>query len=190
MLRCRATDKDDPTVDPRFGKVGKQTIEDTGPLTKKRMETIDDETSAAAIDFMKRQKEAGKPFFCWMNTTRMHLRTHVRKEHRGRYQHGDSEYIDGMIEHDETISSILKSLDDMEVADNTLVVYTSDNGPHMNTWPDGAMTPLPVGEEHELGGGIPGAVPGPLAGRDQTGHGDHRVDESQRLAAHALRDCG
>ena len=140
VLRCKATDKDDPAVDPRFGKVGKQTIEDTGPLTKKRMETIDDETSAAAIDFMKRQKEAGKPFFCWMNTTRMHLRTHVRKEHRGRYQHGDSEYIDGMIEHDETIGSILKALDDMGITDDTIVVYTSDNGPHMNSWPDGAMT--------------------------------------------------
>ena len=140
VLRCRATDKDDPTVDPRFGKVGKQTIEDTGPLTKKRMETIDDETSAAAIDFMKRQRAAGKPFFCWFNSTRMHLRTHVRAEHRGRYQHGDSEYMDGMIEHDETVGTILKALDDMGIADNTLVMYTTDNGPHMNTWPDGAMT--------------------------------------------------
>ena len=131
---------DDPTVDPRFGKVGKQTIEDTGALTKKRMETIDDETSAAAIDFMKRQQAAGKPFFCWFNSTRMHLRTHVRAEHRGRYQHGDSEYIDGMIEHDDTIGTLLKALDDMGIANNTIVVYTSDNGPHMNTWPDGAMT--------------------------------------------------
>ena len=78
VLRCKATDKDDPTVDPRFGKIGKQTIEDTGPLTKKRMETVDDETSAAAIDFMKREQTAGKPFFCWFNATRMHLRTHVR----------------------------------------------------------------------------------------------------------------
>ena len=78
VLKCKATDRDDPTVDPRFGKIGKQTIEDTGPLTKKRMETIDDETSAAAIDFMKRQQTAGKPFFCWFNATRMHLRTHVR----------------------------------------------------------------------------------------------------------------
>ena len=140
VLKCKATDKDDPTVDPRFGKVGKQTIEDTGALTKKRMETIDDETSAAAIDFMKRQHAAGKPFFCWFNATRMHLRTHVRAEHRGRYKHGDSEYIDGMIEHDETIGTLLKALDDMGIADNTIVVYSSDNGPHMNTWPDGAMT--------------------------------------------------
>ena len=142
VLKCKATDKDDPTVDPRFGKIGKQTIEDTGALTKKRMETIDDETSAAAIDFMKREHDAGKPFFCWWNGTRMHLRTHVRPEHRGRYKHGDSEYIDGMIEHDETVGSLLKALDDMGIANDTIVVYSTDNGPHMNTWPDGAMTPF------------------------------------------------
>lgn len=141
VLRCKATDKDNTIEDARFGKVGRQTIEDTGPLTKKRMETVDDETSDAAIDYMKRQHAAGKPFFCWFNSTRMHLRTHVRQSHRGRYTHGDSEYIDGMIEHDETIGKILKALDDMGIANNTIVVYTSDNGPHMNTWPDGAMTP-------------------------------------------------
>ncbi|MGY3607302.1 MULTISPECIES: arylsulfatase [unclassified Bradyrhizobium] len=140
VLRCKATDRDDPTVDPRFGRIGKQTIEDTGALTKKRMETIDDETSAAAIDFMKRQQSAGRPFFCWFNSTRMHLRTHVRDSHRGRYTHGDSEYADGMIEHDDTIGALLRALDDMGIANNTIVVYTSDNGPHMNTWPDGAMT--------------------------------------------------
>ncbi len=142
VLKCKATDVDDPTEDPRFGKVGKQTIEDTGALTKKRMETIDDETSAAAIDFMKRQHTAGKPFFVWFNSTRMHLRTHVRPEHRGRYTHGDSEYIDGMIEHDDTIGTLLAALDDMGIANDTVVVYTSDNGPHMNTWPDAAMTPF------------------------------------------------
>ena len=142
VLKCKATDRDDPTVDPRFGKIGKQTIEDTGALTKKRMETIDDETSAAAIDFMKREHDAGKPFFCWWNGTRMHLRTHVRPEHRGRYKHGDSEYIDGMIEHDETVGSLLKALDDMGIANDTIVIYSTDNGPHMNTWPDGAMTPF------------------------------------------------
>jgi arylsulfatase len=140
VLLTKATDKDDPTVDPRFGKIGKQTIKDTGALTKKRMETIDDETSAAAIDFMKRQKAAGKPFFVWMNTTRMHVWTHVRAAHRGRYKHGDSEYIDGMMEHDDTVGTLLKTLDDMGIANDTLVVYSSDNGPHMNTWPDGAMT--------------------------------------------------
>ncbi len=142
VLKCKASALDDPTVDPRFGKVGKQIIIDTGALTKKRMETIDDETSAAAIDFMKRQNAAGKPFFCYFNSTRMHLRTHVRDEHRGNYPYGDSEYLDGMIEHDNTVGQILKALDEMGIADNTIVIYTTDNGPHMNTWPDGAMTPF------------------------------------------------
>jgi arylsulfatase len=142
VLKTKATTKDDTTVDPRFGKVGKQTIQDTGPLNKKRMETIDDETSAAAIEFMKRQHGANKPFFVWFNSTRMHLRTHVRPEHRGRYKHGDSEYNDGMIEHDDTIGTLLKALDDMGITNNTIVVYSSDNGPHMNTWPDAAMTPF------------------------------------------------
>ncbi|TDR85118.1 arylsulfatase [Enterovirga rhinocerotis] len=140
VLRCRASERDDPTVDPRFGRIGLQTIEDTGALTKKRMETIDDETSAAAIDYMGRQARAGRPFFCWYNSTRMHLRTHVRAEHRGRYKHGDSEYVDGMQEHDDTIGTLLKALDDLGIAGNTIVVYTTDNGPHMNTWPDAAMT--------------------------------------------------
>ena len=89
---------------------------------------------------MRRQHNAGKPFFVWFNSTRMHLRTHVRESHRGRYQHGSSEYVDGMIEHDDTIGSLLKALDGMGIANDTIVVYTSDNGPHMNTWPDGAMT--------------------------------------------------
>jgi arylsulfatase A-like enzyme len=142
VLKCVATDVDDPTDDPRFGRVGKQKIEDTGALTKKRMETIDDETSAAAIDYMKRQHAAGKPFFCWWNGTRMHLRTHVRPEHRGRYKHGDSEYIDGMMEHDDTVGTLLKALDEMGIAEDTIVIYSTDNGPHMNTWPDGAMTPF------------------------------------------------
>jgi len=140
VLDCRASDVDDPTEDPRFGRIGRQTIKDTGALTKKRMETIDDETSDRAIEYMQRQHATGQPFFCWFNSTRMHLRTHVRSEHRGRYTHGDSEYIDGMIEHDETVGKLLQALDDMGIAGNTIVVYTSDNGPHMNTWPDGAMT--------------------------------------------------
>jgi arylsulfatase len=143
VLRCKATDIDDPTLDPRFGRVGKQTIEDTGPLTRKRMETIDDETSDAAVDYMRRQVAAGKPFFCWMNTTRMHFRTHVRPEHR---DHpgltARTEYADGMIEHDGTIGKLLKALDDLGIANNTILIYTTDNGPHMNSWPDAAMTPF------------------------------------------------
>jgi arylsulfatase A-like enzyme len=143
VLRCKATDHDDPTEDARFGRVGKQTIEDTGALTRKRMETIDDETSGAAADFIERQAKSGTPFFCWMNTTRMHFRTHVRAEHRD--QPGltaRTEYADGMIEHDGTVGSLLKKLDDLGITENTIVLYTTDNGPHENTWPDGAMTPF------------------------------------------------
>jgi arylsulfatase A-like enzyme len=143
VLRCKASDRDDPTVDPRFGRIGKQTIEDTGPLTRKRMETIDDETSAAAIDFIQRQARANQPFFCWFNSTRMHWRTHVRDEHRSPPGLTTrTEYADGMIEHDATIGTILKTLDDLGIANDTFVIYTTDNGPHMNTWPDGAMTPF------------------------------------------------
>ncbi len=143
VLRLKATDKDDPTVDPRFGKVGKQTIEDTGPLTRKRMETIDDETSAAAIDFIQRQSKAGKPFFCWYNSTRMHFRTHVREEHRSpKGATALTEYADGMVEHDGTVGSLLKALDDLGITDNTIVIYTTDNGPHANSWPDAATTPF------------------------------------------------
>ncbi len=142
VIRSKATDRDDPTVDPRFGRVGKQTVEDTGPLTKKRMETIDDETTAAAIDFITRQAQAGKPFFCWMNTTRMHLYTHVRPSMRGQSGMPDNEYADGMIEHDGDVGKLLKTLDDLNIANDTIVIYTTDNGPHMNSWPDAAMTPF------------------------------------------------
>ncbi|MGH6917696.1 MAG: arylsulfatase, partial [Geminicoccaceae bacterium] len=140
VLRCAATDTDDPTEDPRFGRVGRQTIEDTGPLTKKRMETIDDETCNAAIDFMRRQVSADQPFFVWFNSTRMHLYTHVRPEYLGRS--GISEYFDGMLEHDGHVGQLLDALDELGIADDTIVIYTTDNGPHMNSWPDGAMTPF------------------------------------------------
>ncbi len=115
-------------------------ITDTGPLTKKRMETIDDETANAAVDFMQRQVKAGKPFFVWFNATRMHLYTHVRPEYLGRS--GISEYFDGMLEHDGHVGQLLKALDDLGIANDTIVVYSTDNGPHMNSWPDGAMTPF------------------------------------------------
>ena len=143
VLHTWATDKDDPTEQARFGRIGRQKIEDTGALTKKRMETIDDETSGAAMDFMERQVKAGKPFFTWMNSTRMHFRTHVRAEHRD--QPGltaRTEYADGMIEHDAMVGTLLKKLDDLGVSNDTIVIYTSDNGVHMNSWPDGGMTPF------------------------------------------------
>jgi arylsulfatase A-like enzyme len=143
VLRCKASDRDDPTEQPRWGKIGKQTIEDTGPLTKKRMETIDDETSAAAIDYIQRQSRANQPFFCWFNATRMHFRTHVREDHRSPPGlTAKTEYADGMVEHDATVGTLLKALDDLGIADNTIVIYTTDNGPHANSWPDGATTPF------------------------------------------------
>jgi arylsulfatase A-like enzyme len=118
-------------------------IEDTGPLTKKRMETIDDETSAAAIDFMQRQARANRPFFCWFNSTRMHFRTHVRAEHRDKPGlNSRTEYADGMIEHDAIIGQVLKAVDDLGIANNTVVIYTTDNGPHQNSWPDAGTTPF------------------------------------------------
>ncbi|HTL63577.1 MAG TPA: arylsulfatase [Pseudolabrys sp.] len=143
VLRCKASDRDDPTDHPRWGKVGKQTIEDTGPLTRKRMETIDDETSAAAIDFMQRQARANRPFFCWFNSTRMHFRTHVRDAHRDKPGlTSRTEYNDGMIEHDAVIGTLLKVVDDLGIGNNTIVIYTTDNGPHQNSWPDAGTTPF------------------------------------------------
>jgi arylsulfatase len=115
-------------------------VEDTGPLTKKRMETMDDESSDAAIDFIKRQVAAGKPFFVWWNATRMHFRTHVKKELRG--ISGQDEYSDGMVEHDMHVGKFLALLDELGIADKTLVFYSTDNGPHYNTWPDAASTPF------------------------------------------------
>jgi arylsulfatase A-like enzyme len=139
----------DPDFRKRFGPRGvlktssDGKIEDTGPLTKKRMETIDDETSAAAIDFMQRQARANKPFFCWFNSTRMHFRTHVRAAHRDKPGlDSRTEYADGMIEHDAIIGQVLKAVDDLGIANDTIVIYTTDNGPHQNSWPDAGTTPF------------------------------------------------
>jgi arylsulfatase A-like enzyme len=142
VMDCKASATDDPTVDPRFGKVGKQVCKDTGPLTKKRMETIDDDTVVRAIDFIKRQKEADKPFFVWVNTTHMHFRTHTKPESLGQSGKFQSPYHDAMIDHDKNVGEVLKALDDMGIADNTFVMYSTDNGPHMNSWPDAGMTPF------------------------------------------------
>jgi arylsulfatase A-like enzyme len=116
--------------------------QDTGPLSRKRMETVDEETLAAAKDFIDRQAKAGKPFFCWWNATRMHFRTHVKKEHTGISGPSGDEYHDGMVEHDRHVGQLLKQLDDLKIADDTIVLYTTDNGPHYNTWPDAATTPF------------------------------------------------
>ncbi len=139
VLHCWATDKDDTTDDPAFGKVGRQRIENTGPLTVKRMETIDDEFTNAAVDWMDKQAKAGKPFFCYYNSTRMHIFTHLKPESQGKTGLGLE--ADGMVEHDAHVGQLLKKLDDLGVADNTIVIYTSDNGAEMMSWPDGGSTP-------------------------------------------------
>ncbi|WP_085582466.1 MULTISPECIES: arylsulfatase [unclassified Pseudomonas] len=117
-------------------------IEDTGALNKKRMETIDDETTAAAQAFIEKQAKADKPFFVWMNTTRMHAFTHVRESMQGQSGMPGNEYADGMLEHDGDVGKLLKTLDDLKIADNTIVVYTTDNGPNQWSWPDAATTPF------------------------------------------------
>jgi arylsulfatase A-like enzyme len=142
VLDCKSSDIDDQTVDRRFGKVGKQIIKDTGPLTKKRMETIDDDVANRSADFILRHAQAGNPFFVWVNFTHMHFRTHLKPESKGQSGQWQSEYHDGMIDHDKNVGTVLKALDEAGVADNTFVVYTTDNGPHINTWPDGAMSPF------------------------------------------------
>jgi len=147
VLDCKASDKDDTTVDPRFGKIGKQACKDTGPLTKKRMETIDDDIADRAVDFIKRQNATGKPAFVWVNFTHMHLRTHTKPESLGQAARGQngllqSPYHDTMIDHDKNVGTVLKALDDLGIADDTIVMYSTDNGPHMNSWPDAAMTPF------------------------------------------------
>ena len=142
-------------------------IEDTGPLTKKRMETVDDETTAAAIDWIRAQHEQGNPWFCWWSGTRMHFRTHVKDELRG--ISGQDEYSDGMVEHDMHIGQFLDLLDELGIAENTIVHYSTDNGPHMNTWPDAAMTPF-FGEKNtnwEGGWRVPSMVRWP--GRIEAG---------------------
>lgn len=142
VLRCWATDTDDPTEQPRWGRVGKQRIEDTGSLTRKRMETSDDEFVAAAKDWIKRQHDSGQPFFCWVNTTHMHFRTHTKPESLGQAGESQSPYHDTMIDHDKNVGEILDLIDELGIAEDTFVMYSTDNGPHMNTWPDGAMTPF------------------------------------------------
>jgi arylsulfatase len=142
VMDCKASGTDDATVDPRFGRVGKQVCNDTGPLTKKRMETIDDVTADRAVDFIKRQNAAGKPAFVWVNFTHMHFRTHVKPESLGQSGRFQSPYHDAMMDHDKNVGTVLKALDDLGIADNTFVMYSTDNGPHMNSWPDAGMTPF------------------------------------------------
>lgn len=136
----------DPEFRKRYGPRGvlhtyaDGRIEDTGPLTKKRMETIDEEVTEHALRFIDEAHQAGKPFFVWYNTTAMHFRTHPAEKHKGKSGQGD--YNDVMVAHDENIGRMLNKLDELGIAENTIVMYSTDNGPHFNTWPDAAITPF------------------------------------------------
>jgi arylsulfatase A-like enzyme len=140
VMHTFASDKDDPTEDPRFGRVGKQTVEDTGPLTKKRMETVDEEFLSGAMKFIDQSHKAGKPFFVWFNSTRMHIHTHLKPASDGKTGLGVA--ADGMVEHDAMVGQLLKQLDDLGIANNTIVLYTTDNGAEEFSWPDGGTTPF------------------------------------------------
>ncbi len=142
VIHSWATEEDDPTEQPRWGRVGKQKIEDTGPLTRKRMETCDTEFVAAAQDFIKRTHEDDQPFFVWLNTTWMHFRVHPPEEILGQAGRWQSYYHDAMVEHDKQVGQMLDLLDELGIAEDTIVMYSTDNGPHMNSWPDAAMTPF------------------------------------------------
>ncbi len=142
VIHSWATDVDDPTEEPRWGRVGKQKIVDTGPLNTKRMESCDDEFVDAAKKFIKKQTDDDTPFFVWVNTTHMHLYTHTKPESVGQAGRWQSRYHDTMIDHDKNVGQLLDYLDELGITEDTVVVYSTDNGPHMNSWPDGAMTPF------------------------------------------------
>jgi arylsulfatase A-like enzyme len=140
VLECKAADVDDPTIDPRFGRIGKQTIIDSGPLTRKRMETIEDDLLAHSLDFIQRAHDAHEPFLLWHNTTRMHVWT--RLSERWKDKTGLGVYADGMQELDWVVGELLAKLDDLGIADSTVVVFASDNGSEAFTWPDGGTSPF------------------------------------------------
>jgi arylsulfatase A-like enzyme len=176
MLHCWATDTDDPTVDPRWGKVGKQKIEDCGTLYPQRMETVDDEILSAAVNFIDKSKAANKPFFVWLNPTRMHVVTHLSDKYQKMRtpENGWSESEAGMAQLDDIVGAVMQKLKDDGLEGNTILMFTTDNGAENFTWPDGGQTPFAGGKGTVLEGGFrapcivrwPGKVP---AGKIENG---------------------
>jgi arylsulfatase A-like enzyme len=192
VLHTWATKEDNPTVDPRFGKVGKQRIEDTGPLGKDRMKTIDEEFIKASLDFMKRAKEADKPFFVWLNPSRMHMFTHLSDDHiylAAPYTTEHDAYGSGMIEHDMQVGDLLDGLKALGELDNTIIIYSTDNGPEHSARLHGGTTPFRGEKMTTYEGGVrvpmmirwPGHIP---AGIELSGIQSH-MDIFTTLAAAA-----
>lgn len=180
-MDCKSTETDNPTIDPRFGKIGKQQIRDTGPLDPKRMETIDDEFLERAIQFMDKSVSEGDPFFIWHNPTRMHVYTHLRPESKDLATPYSSEfdlYGSGMMELDAMVGRLLDELERLGIADNTIVLFTSDNGAMVDWYPDGGTTPFRGEKATTWEGGVrvpmmirwPDAIP---AGSVSNGIQDH-----------------
>ena len=186
VLHAWATDKDDPTEDPVFGRVGKQKIENTGMLTRKRMETFDSEVLDHTLDWLDKNGKGDKPFFCWFNTTAIHIWSHPQKKYvqmavdEGRAE--EDVVRAKMLEHDEHVGVLLKKLEDLGVADNTIVVYTTDNGNELMMWPDGGYAPFRGEKGTTWEGGLRVPLPRPLAGQDPC-----RI--RSRTASRATRIC-
>jgi arylsulfatase len=192
VVHSWATDVDDPTEDPRFGKVGKQKIKDTGQLTRKRMETVDEEFMTASVDFMRRAKEGNKPFFIWLNPSRMHLFTHLSEKDRYLAQPLSTEldiYGSGMMQHDRQVGELLDQMQKLGVLDNTIIIYSTDNGPEHSARQHGGTTRFRGEKMTTYEGGLrvpfivrwPGHVP---AGRILNGIQSH-MDVFPTLAAAA-----
>ena len=183
----------DPEFRKKFGPRGvlrataEWKIADTGPLTRKRMETVDEEFMAAAKDFITRQVKSAKPFFTWFNSTRMHVFTHLKPASVGKS--GAGLQGDGMLEHDAQVGELLKLLDDLKVADNTIVIYTTDNGAMKNQWPDGGSSPFRSEKDTNWEGAyrVPALIRWP--GKIKAGKQLHGALLRGRLATHARRRC-
>ena len=200
VLHCWATDKDDPAEDPKFGRMGRQRCENTGPLTRERMKTVDAEFLKATEDFIDRSVKDDKPFFVWFNPTRMHIWTHVPQEYiQKAVDEGRPEidvYRAGMIQHDEQVGQLLKKLDDLGIADNTIVVYSTDNGYELLFWPDGGYSPFRGEKGTTWEGGVrvplvvrwPGKIPAGSAANGIQSHEDLYVTLAAAAGAAEIKE--